>query len=93
MIISYPWQSPICPLSADSVGVQGAEKTSISPVSALEFDLRNILELCFEEERPILVEAARFEVECCGPVVKFFLQRKEFGGDPSDGQKRSAWCV
>ena len=84
MIISYHWQSPVCPLSADR-GLQGAERTSISLVSALEFDLRNILELRFEEERPILVEAARFEVECCGPVVKFFLQREEFGGDPSDG--------
>ena len=45
-----------------------------TPFSSFKFYLRNILELRLEEERPVFVEGARFEVERRGPIVEFFLQ-------------------
>lgn len=45
-----------------------------TPFPSFKFYLRNILELRLEEERPVFVEGARFEVERRGPIVEFLLQ-------------------
>ena len=44
-----------------------------TPFPSFKFYLWNILELRLEEERPVVVEGVRFEVERRGPIVEFFL--------------------
>ena len=53
-----------------SIGLAHFLKTSFP---SFKFYLWNILELRLEEERPVVVEGARFEVERRGPIVEFFL--------------------
>lgn len=45
-----------------------------APLTALEFELWDVLQLYFEKERSVFVESARLYVEGCGPVVEFLLQ-------------------
>ena len=58
-----------------------------SPLAALEFELRNVLQLHLQKERPVFVEAARLHIEGRGPVVEFLLQGQQLGSDALGSQQ------